>query len=173
MRQQVMLGAAVVLSLTIMASTSSQGADQSVTGAGNQAAQQLANRSSLVSSAMALITQRIGQIGDATLRNATFDAVTNPLTCLAHRARLTEKSKAELLQELLAQGLVDPADEGMFPGGLKAGVYPPVTDEGDACPHLPQPYLAAPGSFFWRPPLLPGWSCNPFGCQSFEQPQSR
>ena len=156
MRQQVMLGAAVVLSLTIMASTSSQGADQSVTGAGNQAAQQLANRSSLVSSAMALITQRIGQIGDATLRNATFDAVTNPLTCLAHRARLTEKSKAELLQELLAQGLVDPADEGMFPGGLKAGVYPPVTDEGDACPHLPQPYLAAPGSFFGGHHSYPG-----------------
>src|SRR5438874_13700830 len=96
---QVRLGAAVVLSLTIMAQTSSQGADQSVPGAGNQAAQQLANHSPLVSSAMALITQYIGQIGDATLRNATLDAAINPLTCLAHRARLTEKSKVEILQE--------------------------------------------------------------------------
>src|SRR5205823_5557560 len=127
-----------------------------VPGAGNQAAQQLANHSPLVSSAMALITQYIGQIGDATLRNATLDAAINPLTCLAHRARLTEKSKVEILQELLAQGLVDPADEGMFPGGVKAGVFPPVTDEGGTCPQLPQPYVAAPGSFFGRHHSYPG-----------------
>ena len=77
MRQQVMLGAAVVLSLTIMASTSSQGliSPSPVWEPGRTTA---GHRSSLVSSAMALITQRIGQIGDATLRNATFDAVTNP-----------------------------------------------------------------------------------------------
>jgi hypothetical protein len=74
-----------LLSLSILASTASLGSDQSVLGAGNQAAQQLAARSPLVSSAMALITQRVVQIAEPTLRSATLDGVTNPLTCVAHR----------------------------------------------------------------------------------------
>jgi hypothetical protein len=128
----------------MVAPTASHGADQSVPGAGNQAAQQLAARSPLVRSAVALITQHIDQIGDATLRNATLDAATNPLTCVAHRARMSDANKAEILQELLAQGLVDPADERAISGGLKAGIFPPLADEGGTCPRLPQPYATAP-----------------------------
>src|SRR5215469_3964781 len=58
-----------LLFLPILASTASLSADQSVLGAGNQAAQQLAVRSPLVSSAIALITQNISQIADPTLRS--------------------------------------------------------------------------------------------------------
>ena len=31
-----------------------------------------------------------------------------------------------------------------FPGGLLAGVFPPVRDDGTACPHLPQNFSSAP-----------------------------
>ncbi len=138
------LAAAVLLSLAMAAPTASHGADQTVLGAGNQAAQQLASRSPLVNSAMALITQRIAQIIDPALRAATLDAATNPLTCLAHRAHLTEANKAEIVRELLVQGLVDAAEERAISGGLRAGIFPPLADEGSTCPHLPQPYATAP-----------------------------
>jgi hypothetical protein len=153
---QTQAGAAALSFLTVFASTASLGADQSVLGAGNQAAQQLAARSPLVSSAVALITQRIAQIADPTLRNATLDGVTNSLTCVAHRAGMTETSKDEILQALLAEGLVDPADEPTIPGGLKVGVFPPLADETGPCPHLPQPFGSAPGSFFGGHHSYPG-----------------
>jgi hypothetical protein len=145
-----------LLSLPILASTSSLGADQSVLGVGNQAAQQLAARSPLVSSAVALITQRIAEISDPTPRSATLDGVTNPLTCVAHRVGMTETTKAEILQALLAEGLIDPTDEPTIPGGLKAGVFPPLPDETGPCPHLPQPFASAPGSFFGGHHSYPG-----------------
>jgi hypothetical protein len=145
-----------LLFLPILASTASLGADQSVLGAGNQAAQQLAVRSPLVSSAIALITQHISQIADPTLRSATLDGVTNPLACVAHRVGMTEANKAEILQALLADGLVDPADEPTIPGGLKVGVFPPLSDETGPCPHLPQPFGSAPGSFFGGHHSYPG-----------------
>jgi hypothetical protein len=61
---QTRAGAAALSFLSVFASTASLGADQSVLGAGNQVAQQLAARSPLVSSAVALITQRVAQIAD-------------------------------------------------------------------------------------------------------------
>jgi hypothetical protein len=156
MLSQARAGAAVFLLLTAVASTTSQGADQSVPGLGNQAAQQLAARSSLVNSAMALITRQAGRIADPTLRGATLDAATNAQTCVAHRAHVTEANKAALLQELLAQGLVDAADKSAVSGGLKAGVFPPLADEGGSCPHLTQTYVSAPGSFFGGHHSYPG-----------------
>jgi hypothetical protein len=69
---------------------------------------------------------------------------------------MTEASKAEILQALLAEGLVDPADEPTIPGGLKAGVFPPLSDETGTCPHLPQVFGSAPGSFFGGHHSYPG-----------------
>lgn len=149
-------GATALLFLTVFASTASLGADQSILGAGNQAAQQLAARSPLVNSAVALITQRIAQIADPTLRSTTLDGVTNPLTCVAHRVGMTEASKVEILQALLAEGLVDPADEPTIPGGLKVGVFPALADETSPCPHLAQSFASAPGSFFGGHHSYPG-----------------
>lgn len=153
---QTQVGAAAFLFLTILASTASLGADQSVPGAGNQAAQEVAAQSPLVRSAVALITQRIAQIADPTLRDTTLDGVTNPLTCVAHRAGMTEANKVEILQALLAAGLIDSADEANIPGGLKAGVFPPLADEPGPCPHLPQPFASAPGSFYGGHHSYPG-----------------
>jgi hypothetical protein len=153
---QTQVGAAALSFLTVFTSTASLGADQSVLGAGNQAAQQLAARSPLVNSAVALITKRIAQLTEPTLRSATLDGVTNPLTCVAHRVGMTEANKAEILQALLAEGLVDPADELTIPGGLKAGVFPPLADETGTCPHLPQVFGSAPGSFFGGHHSYPG-----------------
>jgi hypothetical protein len=70
---QMRAASAVILSLTLIATTG-QAADQSVKGAGNQAAQRLAGRSPLITSAFALITQRLPRINDSALRSATFDA---------------------------------------------------------------------------------------------------
>ena len=155
-RHNLLTSVVALFSLPILASTSSLGADQSVLGAGNQAAQQLAARSPLVSSAVALITQRIAEISDPTLRSATLDGVTNPLTCVAHRVGMNETTKAEILQALLAEGLIDPVDEPTIPGGLKVGVFPPLPDETGPCPHLPQPFASAPGSFFGGHHSYPG-----------------
>ena len=153
---QTKVGVAALSFLTAFTSTASLGADQSVLGAGNQAAQQLAARSPLVNSAVALITERIAQLTEPTLRSATLDGVTNPLTCVAHRVGMTEANKAEILQALLAEGLVDPADEPTIPGGLKAGVFPPLADETGTCPRLPQVFGSAPGSFFGGHHSYPG-----------------
>jgi hypothetical protein len=153
---QTQAGAATLSFLTVFASTASLGADQSVLGAGNQAAQQLAARSPLVSSAVALITQRIAQISDPTLRSATIDGVTNSLTCVAHRAGMTEASKDEITKALLAEGLVDPTDAPTILGGLKVGVFPPLSAEPGPCPRLPQVFASAPGSFFGGHHSYPG-----------------
>jgi hypothetical protein len=152
---QMRAASAVILSLTLIATTG-QAADQSVTGAGNQAAQRLAGRSPFITSAFALITQRLPRINDPALRSATFDATTNPGTCVAHRARMTEANKATILQDLFVEGLIDPADEPKIPGGLKAGVFPPLLDDSGICPHLPQPFASAPGSGFGGHHSYPG-----------------
>src|SRR5262249_19594288 len=44
--------------------------------------------------------------------------------------------------------LVNTNDAASFPGGLKAGVFPPVLSDGSSCPHLPQMFFSAPGSVF-------------------------
>jgi hypothetical protein len=145
-----------ILLLVIVTPMFARGADQTVPGAGNQAAQQLAGRSPLVSSAVTLIAEQIARIGDPALAGATLDALTNPQTCIAHRVHVSEANKAEILQALMAAELVDRADESTFPGGLKAGIFPPLPDETEGCPHLPQPFGSAPGSVFGGHHSYPG-----------------
>jgi len=131
-------------------------ADQPQPGAGNATAVAIASKSPMVNSAFAFLNAQAGKIGDAHAHAATLDAIANRDTCIAHRAGLDGNAKAAIVRQLLAAGLLDNADGGNFPGGLLAGVFPPVPDDGSKCPHLPQPFDAAPGSSFGSHHSYPG-----------------
>lgn len=131
-------------------------ADQSQPGAGHATAVEIASKSPMVNSAFAFLKAEAGKIGDAKARTATLDAIANRDTCIAHRAALDATAKAAIVRQLLDAGLLDQADGGTFPGGFVAGVFPPVLDDGSKCPHLPQPFNAAPGSSFGSHHSYPG-----------------
>lgn len=131
-------------------------ADQTVPGAGNSAATALASRSPLVRSAHRLLIQNAKGIRDQPLRNQTVDALENLDTCIAHRALVTPIVKAAILRQLTAENLISAKDDATFPGGLTAGVFPPVVRDGQVCPTLPQPFFAAPGSSFGGHHSQPG-----------------
>jgi hypothetical protein len=124
---------------------SAQAADQTVMGPGNADAERIGTGSPLATSALSTIVDRAKHIGDAKLRAATVDMLTNPKFCVLSRAGVTDADKAAMIKELQDQGLVDPADEATFPGGLKAGVFPALANDGGTCPQLPQSHVAAPG----------------------------
>ena len=130
--------------------------DQTMPGAGNAAASQVAAGSALIRSALARDKGAIGLIKDPQLRSETTDALFNPNTCVRHRAGLTASDKQTILTRLLGDGLVNPADAIAISGGLEAGVFPPVLDEGSSCPHLPQGFGVAPGSNFHGHQSYPG-----------------
>lgn len=131
-------------------------ADQTVPGAGNADAAATAARSPLVRSALLRLQEEISLVADRRLRVQTQDALFNPQTCIQHRAGLDDAGRAAILSRLLAAGLYSPADAAAFPGGAAAGVFPPVHDEGRACPHLPQGFGTAPGSNFGGHQSYPG-----------------
>lgn len=133
-----------------------QAQDQSSPGAGNQRAAALSRRSPRVQQAYRFLQAQAKKIRDQHLRKETLDALTNPQTCVRHRAGLTLEDKERILQNLVRAGLADTQDQNGFPGGLMAGVFPPLLDEGSACPHLPQPFFAAPGSEFSGHHSYPG-----------------
>jgi hypothetical protein len=122
--------------------------DQRVSGEGNGAAAALAERSPLVQSAMTFMRQHARLIRNDDLRRATMDILDTPATCVRHRVGMSETRSSEVLERLRADGLIDPSDETRHPGGLKAGVFPPVIGGDTSCPRLPQPYWAAPGGSF-------------------------
>ena len=130
--------------------------DQTVPGAGNATAIALSNKSPMVQSAKEFLLRNIKRIDDASVRAVTLDAIANPTTCVAHRAGLKESDKNAILQNLITAGLVDVRDNSNFPGGLKAGVFPPLLDDGESCPKLPQTFFSAPGSFFGGHHSYPG-----------------
>jgi hypothetical protein len=130
--------------------------DQTAPGAGNATAIALSNKSPMVQSAKEFLLRNTKRMDDASVRAITLDAIANPATCVTHRAGLTDSQKNAILQELLAAGLVDVRDNSTFPGGLKAGVFPPVLEDGGACPKLPQTFFSAPGSFFGGHHSYPG-----------------
>lgn len=123
-------------------------ADQTVPGAGNANAAALARRSPIVQSAFNFLLSQAGRIKDPVLRKQTLDAIGNAHTCVTHRANLTEAKKDAIVQTLINQGLLNPADAAGIQGGAKAGVFPPVLNDNTACPQLPQPFISAPGSTF-------------------------
>ena len=131
-------------------------ADQTVPGAGNEAAISLSNQSPLVRSALQLLERKIARLRSPLLKSATLDALTNPSTCITHRANLSDSQRTALLQQLKDAGLVALADDATFPGGLKAGVFPPLVNDGGSCPQLPQLFSSAPGSVFGGHHSYPG-----------------
>ncbi len=147
--------ASALLGLFVCAA-SAQTPSQTVPGAGNARAVVIANNSPLVQSAYSYIQAQIARLSDANLRTQTFDAIVNANTCVLHRANLKPSDQQAIVAQLLAQGLLNKADEATFPGGLLAGVFPPVLNDGTACPHLPQPFVSAPGSSFGSHHSYPG-----------------
>jgi hypothetical protein len=136
----------IVCALAVLAGTAGFAADQTVPGAGNTNAAALAKRSPMVQSAYQFVLSQAEKLQDAQLRRQTLDALSNPQTCIAHRARLTDAQKNTIVATLVSQGLLNLADASSIVGGAKAGVFPPVLNENTACPHLPQPFFSAPGS---------------------------
>lgn len=99
----------------------------------------------MVQSAYNFLLSQAASLKDPRLRKETLDALSNPHICVTHRATLTAAKKAEILNMLVAQGLLNLSDGSHIAGGAKAGVFPPVLDENSSCPQLPQPFVSAPG----------------------------
>lgn len=131
-------GAATILSSGVLAD------DQTKPGAGNAAAIALAKKSPIVQSAYQFLLSQAERIQDTKLREQTLDALGNP--CIRHRANLTEAQKDAIVATLVSQGLVNPANGASIVGGVKAGIFPPVLNDGSSCPKLPQAFFSAPGS---------------------------
>jgi hypothetical protein len=120
--------------------------DQTKTGAGNAAAIALAKKSPMVQSAYDFLLAQAARIKDGKLRKETLDALGNPKTCVRHRENLTDAQKAMIVQTLISEKLLNPADAASIVGGATAGVFPPLVDDGTPCPKLPQAFFSAPGS---------------------------
>jgi len=119
--------------------------DQTKPGAGNAAAIALAKKSPLVESAYKFLLSQAAKIKDDKLRRETLDALGDS-PCVRHRANLTDAQKDAIIATLTAQKLVNPADAASIVGGVKAGIFPALVDDGTACPKLPQKFFSAPGS---------------------------
>jgi hypothetical protein len=137
--------------------SSAKAADQTQPGVGNTTAATLAAASPLISSGRTFLEQTAQKIQDPALRSQTLSAITDPGMCILHRAGLADAGKNAIVQQLVAAGLLNAGDGTSFPGGLEAGVFPPVLDDGTACPRLALPFYAAPGS------PMPGHQTYPGG----------
>ena len=149
MREKLGMRSGVALGLVVLlwgaAALGGTAAEDRTPGVGNAAAAEAASASALVSSARKLLSGRIAKLTDHTLAASVRDLVENPSACVRHRANQTDASKQTAVAALNAAGLYALADAAAFPGGVFAGVFPPVLEAGSACPHLPQPFHAAPG----------------------------
>jgi hypothetical protein len=132
--------------LTTFILAPARAADQTQPGAGNARAVDLAAASPLVTSGRRLLERHVAGIRNQALRAATRDALFDPHTCVAHRADLTDADKDAIVQQLLSAGLLNAGEVAGFPGGARAGVFPPLLDDGGHCPRLPQRFFSAPGS---------------------------
>jgi hypothetical protein len=142
------LQAAICLGFTLAGSTllatRAAADDQTKPGAGNAAAIALAKKSPIVQSAYQFLLSQAAQIENAKLRKETLDALGDP--CIHHRANLTDAQKDAIVATLTSEGLVNSADAAAIIGGVKAGIFPPVLNDGSGCPELPQAFYSAPGS---------------------------
>lgn len=147
---------ALAFCTAILTAMSAHAADQTQPGAGNARAEQIGTGSPLVRSAVELLENNAQAIEDDGLRAATLDSFLNHKTCIRHRANVTDAVKNSIIATLTAQGLVNPADGASITGGLKAGIFPPVLQDGTACPTLPLTFKATPGSNFGGHHSYPG-----------------
>lgn len=131
---------------TTLAAPSARAADQTRPGAGNVAAVRLASGSPLVVSARRTLEHHAERIRQPELRRATIDAIANHDSCVRHRAGVADGDKDALVQQLVDAKLINLADAATIGGGARAGVFPPLVDDGGACPRLPQRFWSAPGS---------------------------
>jgi hypothetical protein len=69
---------------------------------------------------------------------------------------LDATQKQTILASLVTAGFVSASDATGWGAGAINGVFPPLIDDGSACPRLPQPYLASPGSGFHGHHSYPG-----------------
>jgi hypothetical protein len=146
----------MIFSAVVLTGISAKAADQTQTGVGNARAQQIGSASPLVQSAVELLERNAREIDNAELRAATLDSFLNPNTCIRHRANVTDAVKNQIIAALTAQNLVNPPDAASITGGLKAGIFPPVVNDGTACPMLPLTFRATPGSNFGGHHSYPG-----------------
>jgi hypothetical protein len=147
----------MLVSMALFAGSAALAADQTVPGAGNATAAAIAAGSPRVQEAMEFLADQAAQVRDRHLREETLDAIANPRVCIRHRIGLgSAAAKDAVVQKLLDAGLVSAADGSVFPGGLRAGIFPPVLNDGSGCPQLPMPFEAAPGSGFGGHHSYPG-----------------
>lgn len=154
-RVPVVLAAGGLL-MSLNAGATAVAADQTQIGAGNTRADQIGSGSPLVQTAKRILIDNAKQIEDRKLREQTLDALFNTKTCIAHRVRVTDAMKDQIVSQLEAAGLVNPADAASIAGGVKAGIFPPVRYDGSACPQLPLAIDATPGSNFGGHHSYPG-----------------
>src|SRR5215510_11070504 len=146
----------LLISFFLLSSLAVLGQNQTTPGAGNQHATELSAKSQRVQSAHKFLLAQAKKTQDQQLRKETLDAIGDPQTCVQHRAGLSQQDKERILQELVKAGLVEVQDQTRFPGGLMAGIFPPVINDGSICPHLPQAFTSAPGSDFGGHHSYPG-----------------
>jgi hypothetical protein len=107
---------------------------------------QLAWKSPLIATGRRFLAQRVAGIHSTNLKLLTLQLLEEPNYCIAHRANLTDKDKDDIVAALSTAGLLDANEVSKFPGGGRAGVFPPVLTDGTSCPRLPQRFYSAPGS---------------------------
>jgi hypothetical protein len=153
MKQHVFL---TFLCASTLCAQTATGPDQTQPGAGNGVAAAVALNSPMVQSSYQFLQNQMNRIQDYYTRYFTIDALENPGTCINSRANLTPAQKNAILQNLIDQKLINPADAASINGGALAGVFPPVVKDGTACPTLPQPIYSAPGSTYGGHHGFPG-----------------
>lgn len=147
---------AAAFSASVFAISAAKADDALKMGPWNAGAEAVAEKSPLVQSAMALLKASAEKIQNETIRKATLDAVFNKDTCILHRANLDDAKKKAIMEKLAAEGLLDETEDKRIPGGQINGVFPPVRDDGTACPKLPLAYYGTPGSVFGGHHSQPG-----------------
>ena len=110
--RSVMVAALLVVSTPVFAQ------NQTIPGAGNDTAAEIARGSKLVRTSLEFLLNQAKSIDGPKLRLETLDAIGNVNTCVRHRANVTDETKDRILAELKAQGLVRISDDATFPGGL-------------------------------------------------------
>lgn len=126
-------------------SCAASAADQTVVGAGNAEAIRLSKGSPLVQSAFTLLRDRLGAVRSSDLRRNMAELMDDERACIQHRARLTRTDQNRLVTQLANEGLIDQSVAATFPGGLQAGIFPAVLNDGTNCPRMPQTFYSAPG----------------------------